>query len=156
MCAILTFARIEVQLHLLKLTLQPMTLGILGDIESRLRRRDPSRSICSSSSEAVLDRASTSTLFIPRARNTSVVPWAPRQVPYLFNAPILAEEQPHSSIPHARARAIFQSSFNKSSKSSSSQPPLRLCTVTFSASCCCSLTASKMDLSCASLTFWRS
>lgn len=48
-----------------------------------------------------------------------------------------------------------QSSLSRSSKSSSSHPPFRLCTVTFSASCCCSLTASRIDLSCASLTFCR-
>lgn len=49
-------------------------------------------------------------------------------------------------------RLPAQSSFSKSSKSSSSQPPFLLCTVTFSASCCCSLTAFRMSFSCASLT----
>ena len=48
--------------------------------------------------------------------------------------------------------SIFQSSFNRSSKSSSSQPPFLLCTVIFSASCCCSLTAFNISLSCTSVT----
>ena len=49
-----------------------------------------------------------------------------------------------------------QSSLSRSSKSSSSQPPFRLWTTTFSASCCCSLTALRMSLSCASVTRARS
>ena len=49
-----------------------------------------------------------------------------------------------------------ESSLSRSSKSSSSQPPFLLCTVNFSASCCCSLTEVKMSFSCASVIRLRS
>ena len=51
---------------------------------------------------------------------------------------------------------MHHDSFIRSSRSSSSQPPFLLCTVTFSSSTCCSLIAARMSLSCASFTGPRS